>query len=242
MSNGRYAMQIISSYIRKMPAKTSCHEFCTGVTRAVSRHYTGFFWRWYPLLWGGKAGSSRQATLDRLLSHPEERLTASAVIYSRLRREIWMIGDCQCLIGGELCENPKPYEQALAEQRAVKVEELLAQGKTPNEILSNDVARASVIPRMLREMQNQNRTYSVIDGFNIPERLVPVIALDFRSWEIVLASDGYPFLCSTLEESETRLAHQKTTDPLNIGDFKATKGFTPGNDSFDDRTYVRFVA
>ena len=241
MSNGRYAMQIISRYIHKMPAKTSCHEFCIGVTRAVCKHYTGLFWRWYPLLWGGKAGCNRQAALDRLLSHPEERLTASAIIYSRLRREIWMIGDCQCLIGGELCENPKPYEQALAEQRAVKVQELLAQGKTADEILNNDEARASVIPRMLQEMQNQNRTYSVIDGFNIPEHHVPVIALDFRSWEIVLASDGYPFLCPTLDESEARLARQKATDPLNIGDFKATKGFTPGNDSFDDRTYVRFI-
>ena len=169
-------------------------------------------------------------------------MTASAVVYSRLRREIWMIGDCQCLLNGELLENPKPYEQTLAEMRAEKVQALLKEGLTPEEILSNDTARASVIPRMLKEMKNQNVTYSVIDGFRIPEQLVPVITLDFRAWEIVLASDGYPFLCPTLEESEARLQHQKETDPLNIGEFKATKGFTPGNLSFDDRTYVRFMA
>ena len=179
--------------------------------------------------------------MKRLQQHPEERMTASAVIYSRLRREIWLVGDCQCLVGGELYENSKPYEQVLAEMRARKVSELLAAGQTADDILAHDTARESVIPQMLQEMQNQNVTYAVIDGFPIPESKVVTITLDFRPWEIVLASDGYPFLCPTLAESEQRLAQQKRDDPLNIGDFKATKGFIPGNDSFDDRTYIRFT-
>jgi glycerophosphoryl diester phosphodiesterase len=230
MNNGRYAMLIVSRYIRQMSPDTSCHQFCNGVTREIQKRYhPGLLRRLF------------SKTPADPATHPEERLTASAVVYSRLRREIWMIGDCQCLINGELCENPKPYEQMLAEQRAVKVREMLAEGRTPEEILANDEARASIIPRMLEEMKNQNVTYAVIDGFRIPEHLVPVITLDFRSWEIVLASDGYPFLCPTLAESEARLAHQKTADPLNIGDFKATKGFAAGNNSFDDRTYIKFT-
>ena len=44
----------------------------------------------------------------------------------------------------------------------------------------------------------------------------------------------------TLKESESLLAHQRETDPLNIGQFKATKAFVQGNNSFDDRTYIRF--
>ena len=44
----------------------------------------------------------------------------------------------------------------------------------------------------------------------------------------------------TLAESEERLAWQKQNDPFNIGDFKATKGFMNGNNSFDDRSYIRF--
>ncbi len=222
MSNGRYAMKIISRYICKMPANTSCHQFCLGVTHAVNKHY----------------GKKRIAELT---VHPEERMTASVVLFSRLRREIWMVGDCQCLLDGELLENPKPYEQTLAEMRAAKVKELLAAGMTQEELLTNDKARAAIIPRMLQEMKGQNITYSVVDGFHIPEQLVPVVSLDFRPHEIVLASDGYPFLCPTLEASEARLRHQHETDPLNIGDFKATKAFTPGNRSFDDRTYIRFT-
>lgn len=179
--------------------------------------------------------------LAELAEHPEERMTASVVLFSRLRREIWMIGDCICLLNGELFENPKPYEQALAEMRAEKVKEMLASGKTSDDILIDDIARKAIIPYMLQEMKNQNVTYSVIDGFPIPEQFVPVIALDFRSWELVFASDGYPFLCPTLAESEARLHHQRESDPLNIGQFKATKGFTPGNISFDDRTYIRFT-
>ena len=228
MTNGRYAMTIVSDYVSSMPANTSCHQFCVGVTAAIRKRYLPFWKR------------DKQAVINHLQQHPEERLCASAAIYSRLRREVWLVGDCQCLIGGEFYENPKPYEEVLARMRAEKVKELLAEGKTADEILANDVARQSVIPRMLQEMQNQNVTYAVIDGFPIPEQKVSVLTLDFRPWEIVLATDGYPFLCPTLAESEAKLAQQRHDDPLNIGTFKATKGFTPGNNSFDDRTYIRF--
>ena len=238
MSNGRYAMTIVSRIIRKMPPETSCHQFCVSVTKAIRSIYLPV-WYHLPLLSRRGKGWS-DPPIDHLSTHPEERLCASVIVYSNLRREIWLVGDCQCLIGGELCENPKPYEQKLAEMRAQKVRELLSTGKTPDEILADDQARAAIIPQMLREMQNQNKTYAVVDGFPIPEARVPVITLDFRPWEIVLASDGYPFLCPTLAESEARLDEQRRNDPLNIGDFKATKGFTPGFNSFDDRSYIRF--
>ena len=229
MSNGRYAMIIISHVIRKMPPDASCHQFCVAATKAIRDVYLPL-WKL----------TGRQATAELLTSHPEERLCASAVIYSILRREIWLIGDCQCLVGGELCENPKPYEQRLAEMRAAKVQELLAEGKTAEDILADDQARAAIIPEMLREMQQQNKSYAVIDGFPIPETRVPIITLDFRPWEIVLASDGYPFLCSTLAQSEQRLTEQRLSDPLNIRSFKATKAFASGFNSFDDRAYIRF--
>jgi glycerophosphoryl diester phosphodiesterase len=223
MSNGRYAMQLIRRYIRRMPANTSCHQFCVGVTRALRRHY---LWR-FPV--------------SRMQQHPEERLCASAIIYSRLRREVWMVGDCQCLIGGEFFDNPKPYEQQLAQMRADKVRELLAQGVSLHDLLqSHDPAREVMIPTMLQVMQNQNITYAVIDGFPIPENKVRVIPLDFQRWEMVFASDGYPHLAKTLQESESLLAHQRETDPLNINTFIATKAFVEGNNSFDDRTYIRF--
>ncbi len=217
-SNGRYAMKLIASYIGKMKKDCSCHEFCLGVSHYLFKHY-------------------KKSEVDRLIEHPEERLTASVIIYSRLRREIWMVGDCQCLVNGTFYDNPKPYEQELAEQRAqiIKTSE-----KSHADFLREDTARQQIIPHMLQTMKNQNITYAVVDGFRIPEDKVRIITLDFTPWEIVLASDGYPFLCPTLEESEAKLAKQKETDPLNIGEFKATKAFMEGNNSFDDRSYIRF--
>ena len=217
-SNGRYAMQLVERFIRKAPKNISCNEFCVGVTKKIRKQY-------------------KNSQIERLMGHPEERLTASAVIFSRVRREIWMIGDCQCIIGDTLYDNPKPYEQELAEKRAA----IIKSSPEPwDHFLDGDTARAAIIPRMLETMQEQNKSYSVIDGFPIDKQHVRVLTLDFQPWEIVLASDGYPFLCKTLEESEQRLAQQKREDPLNIGTFKATKAFARGNNSFDDRAFIRF--
>ena len=216
-------MLLVSRYIRRMPADISCQQFCRGVTKAISRHY----WLRFPK--------------SRMAEHPEERLTASAVIYSRVRREIWLVGDCHCLVGGDYYDNPKPYEQELAEMRATRVRELLTQGYKEADLRQSfDPAREVMIPRMLEVMHNQNITYAVIDGFPIPQRLVPVLTLNFQPWEIVLASDGYPQLAPTLAETEALLDEQRASDPLNIGRFKATKSFVIGNNSFDDRSYIRF--
>jgi glycerophosphoryl diester phosphodiesterase len=244
-SNGRQAMLLVSRYIRRMPKTTTCEQFMRGVTAYVRRHY-------------------KKSMLPRLAEHPEDRLTCSVVVYSRLNREIWMIGDCQALAiphpsqkerkptqqftppsveAGEsfFFDNPKPYEAELAAMRADEVRRQLADGKTVDQLLRNDTARPVIIPRMIETMRQQNTSYSVVDGFPIDRLHVRIVPLDFQPWEIVLASDGYPFLCPTLEESESRLRQQREDDPLNIGPrFQATKGFHPDFNSFDDRAYIRF--
>lgn len=228
-SNGRYAMLLVSRYIRRMPKTTTCQQFMKGVTAYIRKHY-------------------KKSMLPRLAEHPEDRLTASVVVFSRLQREIWMIGDCQCMImdvdravaEGQYFDNPKPAETELAQMRAEEAHRQLEAGKTVEELLRDDTARPVIIPHMIETMHNQNITYSVVDGFTIPPQHIRTITLDFRPWELILASDGYPFLCSTLEESEEALRHQRECDPLNIGPhFQATKGFHPDFNSFDDRSYIR---
>lgn len=222
-SNGRYAMQLVCRYIKSMPANTTSEMFLRGVTAYIHKHY-------------------KKSMLPRLAEHPEDRLTCSAVIFSRLCREIWLIGDCQCLVDNQYYDNPKPAEAVLAAQRAVEMKRLLEQGLSQDELLRNDTARPLIIPRMIQSMKEQNITYSVIDGFHIPRQHVITVALDFQPHEIVLASDGYPFLRPTLAESERLLQQQREKDPLNIGpDFQATKGFHPDFNSFDDRSYIRFL-
>ena len=250
MKNGRYAMMLISEYIREeLKADASVDDFCQGVTAYI---YNKVY--------------EKLGVEERLKEHPEERLTASAILYSRTRNEVWMVGDCQAIIAGKLYENGKPYEEKIARKRV----ELIEQGLSPAE------ARKQIEPLLIEAMlSGQNQTYTVIDGFPIYREGVKVVSVSdsssvqdsvsssdscsgqdpvscsgsasasdtipSSSSEIVLASDGYPFLKPTLAASEAALAEQIANDPQNIHSFIATKGIVEGNKSFDDRTYIRFV-
>lgn len=246
MKNGKYAMMLISEYIwEELKADASVDDFCQGVTAYI---YNKVY--------------EKLGVEERLKEHPEERLTASAILYSRTRNEVWMVGDCQAIIDGKLCENGKPYEQEIARKRV----ELIEQGLSPAE------ARKQIEPLLIKAMlSGQNQTYTVIDGFPIYREGVKVVSVSdsssvqdsvpasdsvpcsdsasasdtipSSSSEIVLASDGYPFLKPTLAVSEAALAEQIANDPQNIRSFIATKGIVEGNKSFDDRTYIRlFIA
>ena len=226
-TNGRYAMQLVARHISHMGAATTCHQFCVGVTRRLADAMCR------PSLLAGGLFRERKP-----LPGPVDRLAASAVVFSRLRRELWMVGDCLCMVNGQLFENPKPYEEQLARKRA----DIIRRSDDPASFLVNDTAREAILPEMMAIMrEQQNVKYAVIDGAHIPEEHVRVLTLDFQPKEIVLASDGYPFLCPTLEASEQALARQLADDPLNIGTFLATKGCMQGNRSFDDRAYIRFT-
>ena len=250
MKNGRYAMMLISEYIREeLKADASVDDFCQGVTAYI---YNKVY--------------EKLGVEERLKEHPEERLTASAILYSRTRNEVWMVGDCQAIIDGKLYENGKPYEEKIARKRV----ELIEQGFSPAE------ARKQIEPLLIKTMlSGQNQTYTVIDGFPVYREGVKVVSVSdsssvqdsvsssdscsvqdpvscsgsasasdtipSSSSEIVLASDGYPFLKPTLAASEAALAEQIANDPQNIHSFIATKGIVEGNKSFDDRTYIRFV-
>ena len=243
MKNGRYAMMLISEYIQEeLKADASVDDFCQGVTAFI---YNKVY--------------EKLGVKERLKEHPEERLTASAILYSRTRNEVWMVGDCQAIIAGKLYENGKPYEEKIARKRV----ELIEQGLSPAE------ARKQIEPLLIKAMlSGQNQTYTVIDGFPIYREGVKVASVSdsssvqdsvpasdsvpcsdsvsasgtifVSSSEIVLASDGYPFLEPTLAASEAALAEQIANDPQNIHSFIATKGIVEGNKSFDDRTYIRF--
>ena len=210
MKNGRFAMVLISEFIKKeLKAEASVDDFCQGVSSYI---YNKVY-----------------KNLRRMEQHPEERLTASAIVYSCARREVWMVGDCQALISGKLYENNKPFEEEIAARRA----SLIRQGMPPAD------ARKAIEPLLIQAMLNgQNIHYAVIDGFPIYHEGVKVISPAIG--EIVLASDGYPFLKPTLAESEAALQAQLAADPQNISSFLATKGLLEGNHSFDDRSYIRF--
>ncbi len=230
MKNGRYAMVLISEYIQhELKPESTVENFCEGVTSYI---YNKVY--------------HQQGIEEQMQAHPEERLTASAILYSKAKNEVWMVGDCQAIIDGKLYENNKPFEEIVARRRV----ELIRRGFTPQE------ARKTIEPLLIQAMlEGQNKTYTVIDGFPIYQKGMKVVSLNapqknvetdvadslpLPTKEIVLASDGYPFLKPTLTESEEALAHLLAYDPQCTHEFIATKGIVVGNKSFDDRTYIRF--
>ncbi len=234
MKNGRFCMMLIKQTIETMPAETSLQQFCKLVTETVAQQYQ-------------KVAVDQDADTkiipDGQAPSPRERLCASAIIYSTHHRELWMVGDCQAMVDGHLYENGKPYEQQLAGQRALlfaeKVKEhpdMLHDGR-----IVHDYARDAIIPSLLVAMEGQNKQFAVIDGTPIYSPGIKQISLPNDTKEIVLASDGYPFLCPTLAQSEEALAEQIARDPFNIKTFLATKGLMQGNRSFDDRSYLRLI-
>lgn len=224
-SNGQFAMNLIKEFIAKAPSNFTCYEFCTQLTSFISNQY-----------------KELEIDIQTLSEHPEQRATASAIIYNHTRHEIWMVGDCQCLIGTTLFENPKPYEEPIASMRSAYIRLALLEGKTIEDFIEKDTGRTFVLPFMLNSMKYQNIRYAVIDGFPIPQQFVRIIPVPSSSkFSIVLASDGYPFLKPTLEESEKALSSQLKNDPLCIDTFHATKGLKKGNVSFDDRSYIKFL-
>ena len=211
MKNGRYCMLLISQFIKGMQRDISLNQFCKEITNEIQSIYK----------------HTPGGIIDYEF-HPEKRLCASCIIYSKYQKEIWMIGDCQCMVNGVYYDNYKPDEEGIAKKRV----DLIRQGYSANS------ARQMIVPELIKSMtEGQNKYYSVIDGFNI---FMPGIKKIKASGEIIMASDGYPFLKRTLADSEKLLQTHLHNDPQNINEYIATKGLVDGNVSFDDRSYIRF--
>lgn len=197
-------------------------------------------------------------------AEPWERLQANAVIYSDHRREAWLFGDCQIMVNGVQTPTVKRVDVLLGDLRSFAAQALALGGDTADTrdtadigdtadspaassapAASSDPTRALIVPflRLQTRFANQRGEYGyfVFDGFTDPDYPIRTIAVNPGD-EVVLASDGYPRLRPTLAASERELARLREADPQLIHEYRSTKGFSPDLASFDDRTYLRFIA
>lgn len=175
-----------------------------------------------------------------LLEYPR----ACAAIYSKARREIWLIGDCQCMVNGKLFTNPKKIDDVMEHFRSFVLEVELLKGKMEEELIRNDPGRQAILPYLKQQLQFENRAglfgYPVLNGEEvIPEQLV-VIPVPEGSL-VTLATDGYPALRESLAESEGILGELLSRDPFCYRENMQTKGIQNGNASFDDRCFLQFT-
>ena len=78
--------------------------------------------------------------------------------------------------------------------------------------------------------------YKTLNGFPTTLDITPVPE---GTKEIVLASDGFPIIKPTLDETRTVLNQRLKEDPHCIGVLKSTKGLSKGNISYDDMAFIR---
>lgn len=227
--SGRAAARCLDAALEFLPADCSAREAADRLSTAIRAVYL------------------QENRLEVMEAYPHRRLTASLVIFSRWRRELWFIGDCQALLDGKLICHPKEVDHIATGARALFLELQCLQGRSIAELQENDPGRAYILPLLKQQALLQNRPttgplwYPVIDGFPVPDEGIRVYPLPPGEVELVLASDGYPLLKNSLAASEAALSALLQEDPLLFRKFRATKGVAPGNVSFDDRSYIKIL-
>jgi glycerophosphoryl diester phosphodiesterase len=226
-TGGRQAADIIDATFYHMPPGCNARQATDQLTSAIRAFYV------------------ENSFIEQVKVQPERRLTASVVAISLTQREIWSIGDCQFMLQDSLFSTRKKVDQVVEEARAFFLEsEIIDEQITVEDLLSNDTGREFIMPFLERQHRFQNNPnagsfyYAAVDGFPIPDDGIVVKPIPEDVTHIVLASDGYPFLRSSLAASEQLLADLLQRDPLLFRDYKSTKGLVAGNVSFDDRAYV----
>ena len=174
----------------------------------------------------------------------DDRIQAGLILYNDYKKEIWSYGDCICMIDNILHEIKGVIEGEIIGHRIDFLKEEIKNGKIINDLLDNDTGRLHIQDYIKDHWKYANTGhkygYAVLDGISFNKKLVKIYDV-VNSHEIVLASDGYPFLKSTLLGSENAIQELKDNDPLCMDIFKGSKGFYPNKNGFDDRAYVRFV-
>jgi glycerophosphoryl diester phosphodiesterase len=229
--NGRTGGQIAGTLVKgalgKLHPEATFKEAAEALTSAIHELYISF------------------DCLETVRHEPMERATATAAIYSGFRREIWLIGDCQALVDGQLIRPQHYVDEVSSAARAMYLSSELMRGVDISVLRETDPGLAYISGLLKRQTDFQNNYaagqyfYTAVDGFPIPANGIVVWGLPTHVNSVVLATDGYPALRESLAESEAALADILTFDPLMIGVYRSTKGLRPGDISFDDRAYLR---
>ncbi len=193
--------------------------------------------RWY----------EEQGLYEFCSENPAMRASAYIALASRRWREVWILGDCQALIDGRIHTHHKAVDTLMENLRAFFIEHLLATGYSEDDLIADPLlVDRQLRPIMALQPTLQNRgsssyAYAVLDGFFTDLDAIITVKLGAEATEVVLATDGYPYLEPTLAKSEERLAHLLADDPLLYRSWRSTKGLVAPSLSFDDRSYLRFI-
>ncbi len=227
MTAGQKAAEIIDETFADLPAAATVAKAVSAINREIRQCYL------------------QSGLLEMVKEKPIHRLTACFAAISIERRELWMVGDCQALLGKEHVHFPKIVDKIAAAARAVVLQNARVKGIRESEIRENDPGRRFILPLLEAQTMLQNNAvagvfgYPVIDGFSLSVNGAKVLPVPEDAETIVLASDGYPQLKPDLAASEACLAKILQEDPMLYKVHFETKGKLATNISFDDRSFLK---
>lgn len=225
-TSGRLASEIISSTVKNLSIDIGWNEIIKIISEELNNYY------------------KKKNIYDFINENPGARAQATIAIYSEKLKEVCIVADSQCMIDGQLYYNYLKMDDVRVNARALFLEGELRKGKTVEELLENDTGAQYINPLLnIQCLFNNNPgsqySYGVIDGQEIPEEEIKILKVPDGTKNIILATDGYPVLKSTLKETEAELKRIIAEDPLCIGKYKQFRGISKGLVSFDDRAYLK---
>ena len=138
-TGGRFAKDVLLEALDTLPADMNAEgavSYLNGVLREASFQ-----------------AAENPEVLERVR---EERPQAVLIVYSRMRREVWCFGDCQCMIGGRLYRKTTVMDELTAGVRSAYNQLELAAGKTLEELAEHDTGREYIMPLLVGECQFAN--------------------------------------------------------------------------------------
>lgn len=226
-TGGQAAAKLIGKAFGEIPHDHTAYQAAATITAMITDFY------------------SDSHAIDIVKADPKQRVAAFFAAISLYRKEVWLIGDCQVLLGEQKLSNIKIVDQVLANVRALKLELEILKGVTIEQLRQNDTGRELIMPLLEEQARLQNNPvaggywYPILDGFPVPTEGIIVKPIPDNIDSIVLATDGYPVLKNSLKESEYALQAILANDPLLFREYKSTKGMSEGNVSFDDRAFIK---
>lgn len=226
-TTGKWASTLVAQVLTECPEETTLPEIISRVNQKFADFYEDVTFT------------------DDIVS---QGLQAVSVIYSNHFNELWFIGDCQAYVNGQVRVTPKKSDVVLSQMRSlILTTNFQTTNATPEDYMTGeDPSRTEILPWILKATNFANEAgtdfgYAIFNGTPIPDSLIQVVKLEDNPQEIALASDGYPQIQKDLDTTEVGLADVIQNDPLCYQQFPSTKGLRAGNNSFDDRSYIRFT-